>query len=265
MVTLGTVNDIGKVIAVYNDPMVERRFRALAVGSNGVLFATDNVNGEVCIFNQAGRIVRHFQLKGSCANIEGIAELQDGNIAVSNYTNNSIQVYTASGQFVQQFDSSVKGASGLAVNGRGQLFVAGFRAYNVSVFHQNGHHQYSFGSSGNGPGQFQYPDQICIAPDGLVYVTDRGENCVQVFEQDGKFVREFGNDVLKSPKGMAVTKDGHVVVASFEANKLSIFTQEGQCVREITDIGLGCPCAVVVDASGWLYVADYGNCRILKL
>ena len=259
-----TVNDIGKVIAVYKDPMVGRSFRALAVGSDGVLLATDDINDEVCIFNQAGCIVRHFQLKGS-ANIEGIAELQDGNIAVSNHTNNSIQVYTASGQFVQQFDPSVKGATGLAVNGRGQLFVAGYSDNKVSVFHQNGRHQYSFGSRGNGPGQVKNPEQICTATDGLVYVSDEGKNCVQVFEQDGKFIREFGNDVLKSPTGIAVTMDGHVVVASCRANKLSIFTWEGQCVHQITDIDLKNPYAMAVDASGWLYVADCGNCRILKL
>ena len=166
--------------------------------------------------------------------------------------------------FSSLIPASVKGASGLAVNGRGQL-LAGYSDHNVSVFHQNGHHQYSFGSRGNGPGQFKNPEQICIASDGLVYVTDRGNNCVQVFEQDGKFVREFGNDVLKFPTGIAVTTDGHVVVASWGANKLSIFTLEGQCAREITGIGLDHPCAVVVDASGWLHVADYGNYRILKL
>ena len=265
VVKSSTVDDIGKVIAVYKDPMVKRRFQALAVGSDGVLLATDDINGEVCVFNQTGRIVRHFQLKEVDADIEGIAELQVGNIAVSNYEGDSIQVYTASGQFVQQFASSVNGASGLAVNGRGQLFVAGYCDHKVSVFHQNGHHQYSFGSKGNGPGQFKNPGQICIAPDGLVYVSDCGNGRVQVFEQEGKFVREFGNDVLNFPKGITVTKDGHVVVASFGANKLSIFTLEGQCVREITGIGLCNPYAAVLDASGWLYVADYNNCRILKL
>ena len=264
VVKSSTVNDIDKVITVYNDPMVKRKFRALAVGSDGVLLATDSNHGEVCIFNKAGRIVRHFQLKRS-ADIDGIAELQDGNIAVSDYTDGSIQVYTASGQFVQQFASSVKGASGLAVNGRGQLFVAGYSDHKVSVFHQNGHHQYSFGSSGNGPGQFNNCEQICTAPDGLVYVSDEGNNRVQVFEQNGKFVREFGTDVLNSPSGIAVTMDGHVVVASYRANKLSIFTREGQCVREITDIDLKDSYAMAVDASGWLYVADCGNYRIVKL
>ena len=55
------------------------------------------------------------------------------------------------------------------------------------MFNQNEHYQFSF-RSGGGPGQLKYPEQICITSDGLVYVTDHGNNCVQLFRQDGKFV-----------------------------------------------------------------------------
>ena len=159
----------------------------------------------------------------------------------------------------------VDAPAGLAVNDRGQYFLVDFHGHKVSVFNENGQYQYSFGSSGDGPGQFEFPDQICIAPDGLVYVTDRGSNCVQVFEQDGTFVRQFGKNVLQHPAGIAVTKDGHVAVASEEAKKLSIFTLDGKCVHEVTNIGFRYPYGVAVDICGWVYVADCDNHRILKL
>ena len=256
-----TVQNIGENVIEFTNQSVEREFRALTIGRDGCLLATDNSNKEVCVLDRTGQIVKHFEV--SKASMYGIAEMQDGNIAVSDYYRNCIQVYTANGQFVQQFD--VRGRpSGLAVNGRGQLFVAEASGHKVSVFNQNGC-QYSFGSKGGGPGQFKKPSQICIAPDGLVYVTDGGNNCVQVFEQDGKFVRQFGKDMLKGPRGIAVTKDGHVVVASWAANKLSFFTLEGQCVHEVTDIDLKWPFGVAVDACGWVYVADCNNHTILKL
>ena len=264
VVKLCTVQSIGKDVMEYRDPGVERHFRALDVGQNGFLYATDNSNREVCIFDRSGRVVKHFQVMAAGSNIDGIVEMQDGNIAVSDYYRNCIKVYTPNGQCVQQFDVR-GGPSGLAVNGRGQLFVVQFSSGWVSVFNQNGYYQYSFGSKGDGPGQFKNPDQICIAPDGLVYVTDGGNNCVQVFEQDGKFVWYFGKDVLKQPSGIAVTKDGHVAVASEGDNKLTIFTLEGQCVHEVTDIDLKSPFGVTVDACGWVYVADHNNHRILKL
>ena len=256
--------NIGKNIMEYRDPGVNRCFRALNFGRKGCLLATDYSKNEVCVFDRTGRVVRHFRVKVTDNYIDGIAEMQDGNIAVSDCSKNCVKVYTATGQCVQQFDVR-GGPSGLAVNGRGQLFVADYERHRVSVFHQKGHYQYSFGSEGDGPGQFTNPEQICIAPDGLVYVTDRGNDRVQVFEQDGNFVRHFGKDILKQPSGIAVTKDGHVMVASENASNLSIFTLEGQCVHEVTDIGLKGPFGVAVDACGWVYVADCNNYRILKL
>ena len=265
-----TVKDIGVTVEEYRDPDVERAFGVLSVGRDGSLFVTDNGSKEVCVFNRTGQIVSHFSSTFKeldlCDHLDGIAELQNGNIIVSSYEKNGIEVCTTDGQFVQQFDSLEHfGPSGIAVNGKGKVFVADYSNHRVLVFHESGRYQYSFGSSGDGPGQFRNPEQICIAPNGLVYVTDRENNRVQVFEEDGKFVQQFGKDVLNYPTGIAMTLDGHVVVASEEANKLSIFTPEGQCVHEVKDVGLNQPFGVTVDACGWVYVADYGNDRILKL
>ena len=256
-----TVQDIGKVTEEYKDKVVEGNIRALNIGRDGFLLATDNKNEEVCIFNQSGHIVSHFKVDS--LNLNGIVETQEGNIAVSCLYKTFVRVYTPDGQFLKQLDDI--GGGGLALNAKGQLFVVESDICQVSVFDQNGHHQYSFGSTGDGPGQFKEPCQICVAPNELVYVTDLGNNSVQVFEQDGKFVRQFGKNVLKYPAGVAATKDGHVVVASWTAHKLSFFTLLGQCVHEVTDIGLQCPYGVAVDAYGWVYVADHDNNRILKL
>ena len=263
-----TVNDIGKVVEEFRDPRVSRRFRALTVGSDGCLVATEQCHKRIYIFDRTGNVLRHIQVKGAGGHIEGIAEVQEGNFAVSYYDKNCINVYSAENkQLVQQFHSfgRVDGPCGLAVNNKGQLFVADYGGHKVAVFNQNGHYQYSFGSEERGLGRLINPEQICIAPDGLVYVTDSGNNLVQVFAQDGRFVREFGQDVLKAPAGIAMTKDYHVVVASEDAGKLSIFALQGCCVREITDIGLRGPYGVAVDDYGWVYVADCDNHRILKL
>ena len=268
MIRAHTANDIGRVVEEFRDPRVSRRFRALTVGRDGCLVATENNYKEINIFNRAGSIVKHIQVKGGGSYIEGIAEVQEGYFAISYYGKNCINVYSAANrQFVRQFHSSghLDGPCGLAVNSKGQLFVADYSGDKVAVFNPNGDYQYSFGKSGCGSGQFNKPEQICIAPNGLVYVTDRKNNLVQVFAQDGRFVRQFGRDVLEGPAGIALTKNYHVVVASEDADKLSIFTLQGRCIREITNIGLSSPYGVAVDACGWVYVADCDNHRILKL
>ena len=264
VVKMCTLQSIGKGVTEYRDQSVQRKFQALTITRNGFLVATDNSYQEVFVFDRTGHVVKHFEVKAAGSYIDGVVEMQDGNIAVSDYYRNCIKVYTPNGQCVQQFDVR-GGPSGLAVNGRGQLFVAEYSSDRVSVFNKNGCYQYSFGSKGGSSGQLKSPDQICIAPDGLVYITDRGNNRVQVFKQDGTFVRHFGKDILQQPSGIAVTKDGHVVVASWAANKLTIFTLGGKCVNEVAVSSLKCPFGVAVDACGWVYVADCDNHRILKL
>ena len=114
-------------------------------------------------------------------------------------------------------------------------FVADYRGDKVCVYSEDGEFQYSFGSKGLQLGQFDSPDaeQICIAQDGLVYVSDHSNNRVQIFQQNGCCVREFRDYALNGPTGLALTKDGHIivtVVASQNSHKRSIFFTSGECV-----------------------------------
>ena len=246
------------------DPQNERRFRALSVTMSGSLLATDTKNHDICIFDGNSGLLQTFGVKDAGSFLDGVVELSDGNIAVSDYLNH-ITVYTPNGEFVRKFGSEkLEGPDGLAVNNKGLLFVADHAGDKVCVYSEDGEFQYSFGSKGSQPGEFSDPEQICISQDGLVYVSDRNNNRVQVFQQDGCFVRQFG-DVFNRPTGLAPTNAGHIVVASQDSHKLSIFTPSGECVHEVKDVGLECPCGVAIDDNGFIFVADCGNSRIVKL
>ncbi len=57
----------------------------------------------------------------------------------------------------------------------------------------------SWGSLGSGPGQFDTPHGIAVSPKDEVYVADRGNRRIQVFDTEGKFIRQFTIDVPVSP------------------------------------------------------------------
>ena len=53
----------------------------------------------------------------------------------------------------------------------------------------------SWGTPGDGPGQFNTPHSIAVDAKGLVYVADRGNARIQVFDGKGTFIREIHIDV----------------------------------------------------------------------
>jgi DNA-binding beta-propeller fold protein YncE len=57
----------------------------------------------------------------------------------------------------------------------------------------------SWGEPGDGPGQFNTPHSIAADAQGNVYVADRGNRRIQVFDGDGKFLRQFSIDVPVDP------------------------------------------------------------------
>ena len=94
-----------------------------------------------------------------------------------------------------------------------------------------------------------------------VYVSDQGNCRVQVFSNDGEFLRSFGCDEngvarLKSPWGVCVAGQ-YVYVADYGAYKIIVFTTEGDYV---TSFGSGdYSYDVCVDQDGFVYASNSSN------
>ena len=126
-------------------------------------------------------------------------------------------------------------------------------------------------------GSFRNPHAIALGPDGNLYITDRYNHRVQVFDQNGNFVRKWGGygsayGQLNDPTGIAVKSDGTVYVCEWGNNRVQVFDSQGNFIRVIgqsgnnqTGSGKGQFCnphGIVLDSVGNLYVNDYNNHRI---
>jgi DNA-binding beta-propeller fold protein YncE len=130
-----------------------------------------------------------------------------------------------------------------------------------------------WGTKGSGPGQFLGPMGIDVGPEG-VYVTDRGNSRVQVFNADGGLVREIGKYGDATGEFLSIARI-HVgtlgdLYISEDNGRIQKFFEDGR-VRRYGGSGAGNglfdgACGITVDyASGLVYVVDTKNCRVQKL
>jgi len=84
----------------------------------------------------------------------------------------------------------------VAWDSKGNIYITdGYVDSRVAKYDRNGDWVKQWGTKGSGPGQFDTPHSIVIDRDDNVYVGDRGNRRVQVFDTDGNFRRQFTVDV----------------------------------------------------------------------
>src|SRR5205809_1335832 len=69
----------------------------------------------------------------------------------------------------------------------------------VAKYDRNGDWVKSWGSKGTGQGQFNTPHSIAVDRNNNIYVGDRGNHRVQVFDTEGRFLRSMTIDVPPAP------------------------------------------------------------------
>jgi DNA-binding beta-propeller fold protein YncE len=79
----------------------------------------------------------------------------------------------------------------------GNTYISdGYINSRIAKVDKDGNWLASWGEPGNQPGQFNTPHSIAADAQNNIYVADRGNRRIQVFDTDGKFLRQFTIDVV---------------------------------------------------------------------
>ena len=129
------------------------------------------------------------------------------------------------------------------------------------------------GLPGSGSGQFKEPKGLAIDSSGDVWVSDYGNNRIQEFTSEGKFIQAFGkegsgNEQFKGPSGITIS-GGNLYVTEVGNNRVQELTTAGKYVSQFGKAGSGSnnefdePRGITVESrTGDLYVSDTGNNRV---
>jgi len=163
-----------------------------------------------------------------------------------------------------------------ALSPKGEVYVSdGYGNARVHKYSPDGKLLLSWGEPGTDQGQFNIAHNICTDADGWVYVADRENHRVQVFDGNGKYETQWNN--LHRPCGLYMPYAHHPVCYIGELGpgmavnrnspnlgaRVSIVDHQGKLLARIGDPHPGLaptqflgPHGVAVDSRGDVYVGE---------
>src|SRR2546427_1985734 len=141
------------------------------------IWAIDKGSDMVIKFNQAGQVVMVFGRRKESADHE-----------TGPWANVDTPLPAVDGPFRQPTD--------VAWDSEGNIYITdGYVNSRVAKYDRNGDWVKSWGEKGTGPGQFRLPHAIGVDRNNNVYVGDRSNRRIQVFDTEGKLLRMCTLDV----------------------------------------------------------------------
>jgi hypothetical protein len=153
-----------------------------------------------------------------------------------------------------------------------RILVADSGNNRIEAFDSDGKFIGSYGSSGDGNGQFNNPQGLGVDGDFNVIVADSGNNRLQVFNFDGtnfSFLRSTTAS-FNEPTGLVAEGD-HILVADTGNSTIKVLDTQGNLIEQYsapTDGRTGTlnqPHGVAADHEGNIIVADTGNKRVVTI
>lgn len=151
----------------------------------------------------------------------------------------------------------------VAVSSSGEWFVSdGYGNRRIHKFAPDGRLLTSWGEQGDRPGQFALPHSVRVDRYGRVWVCDRDNHRIQIFDADGNFLEEWAG--LNAPDAVCFDPTEDIVYIAHLYYQVSIYTLDRELItewggnRSSNRAGefLGWPHGIWVDSRGDLYVSE---------
>ncbi|MCH9670856.1 MAG: peptidyl-alpha-hydroxyglycine alpha-amidating lyase family protein [Gammaproteobacteria bacterium] len=259
---------------------------AVGVDANDQVYVFNRGEHPMMVFDRDGNFLRSWG-EGLFSRAHGIHMGPDESIYCTDDGDHSVRKCTLDGKVLLTIGIPGKPAPFMsgepfhrcthtALSPEGNIYVSdGYGNACVHMYAPDGKPLRSWGEPGTEPGQFNIVHNICCDDDGWVYVADRENHRVQVFNGDGKYEAQWNN--LHRPCGLHMPSGKNPICYIGELGpgmavnmqmpnvgpRVSIVSNEGKLLARLGDVGAGldagqfiAPHGLAVDSHGDIYVGE---------
>ena len=257
----------------------------VAVDSRDNVYVFNRGEHPVVVFDREGNFLRSWGEGIFTQRTHGIHVAPDDSVYCVDDALHTIQKFTPEGRLLTTLGTPTQPSpiwrgqpfnrpTHVAVSpATGDLYISdGYGNCRIHKFSPDGRHILSWGEPGIDPGQFIRPHNVVIDTDDNIYIADRENHRIQVFDSNGRFLTMWNN--IHRPDGICLDAEGNFFVGELNGmtgmegcpglgHRVSIYNLKGDLLSRFGDPEEGegpaqfiAPHGVAVDSRGDLYVGD---------
>jgi DNA-binding beta-propeller fold protein YncE len=289
MVTLGTANYTYEVVENWAKLPAGWGFKevaAVGVDAHDNVYAFNRGEHPMMVFDRHGNFLRSWG-EGVFPRAHGITASPDGTLFCTDDGDHTVRKCTLEGKVLFTLGMSGKPApfmSGEPFNRcthvaidpcNGDFYVSdGYCNARVHKYSPDGKLLFSWGESGTEPGEFNIVHNIATDSAGWVYVADRENHRIQVFDANGKFETQWVN--MARPCGLYIDQAsdiayvgelGVAIGSNAQANgvgpRISLYDTKGNVLARLGNKPEGeapgqfiAPHGICIDSRGDIYLGE---------
>jgi sugar lactone lactonase YvrE len=216
---------------------------AIDIDRAGNIWVADRCGANRCVdsplapimkFDSSGKLLASFGA-GMFVFPHGITIDRDGNVWVSDGQGASgkgqqVFKFSPDGKVLMTLGKAGEAGDGpdtfnqpsaVAIGRNGDIFVADGHGGNTNArivkFTKDGKFIKTWGKKGTGPGEFDAPHALAFDSKGRLFVADRGNSRIQIFDQDGAFIDQWTQ--FSRPSGLFIDRNDAIYVSDSESRE----------------------------------------------
>ena len=258
---------------------------AVAVDSKDRVYVFNRGDHPMIVFDSDGNFLNSWG-EGVFTRPHGLTLGPDDTLYCTDDTGHSVRQCTLDGKVLMTIGTPGEGSepysghpfnrcTDVAIDPKtGDLYISdGYANARVHKYSPDGKLLFSWGEPGTDPGQFNIVHNIATDKDGYVYVADRENHRVQIFDSKGKYQTQWNN--LHRPCTIYISEEQHVYIGDLgwgmAVNRnhpsigpwITVLNTKGERLARIGHMGYGrdvgqfiAPHGICLDSKDNIYVGE---------